>query len=108
MAVFARMVPGRKVGYGLCRYVFCFRLTLPFMLPVRVVAQAPEGVFSRNLPPNTPASDITLPPIDVVRSRADKHWFGCDSQSGTVTKEELDLGRSSASGNCWRQCRDWW
>ena len=41
--------------------------------------------------PNAPASEITLPPIDIVRSRLDLLGSAATASQGAVTKEELDL-----------------
>lgn len=73
--------------------VVCMTLALvgPIPAPAQMAPRPPDGMAAEAQSPNAPASEITLPPIDIVRSRLDLLGSAATASQGAVTKEELDL-----------------
>lgn len=90
--------------------VVCMTLALvgPIPAPAQMAPRPPDGMAAEAQSPNAPASEITLPPIDIVRSRLDLLGSAATASQGAVTKEELDLRPSTGPDNCWRPCPAWW
>lgn len=74
-----------------CAWLAVSFLTFVIPPPARADDPAATGATAEQSGAPAPAIDVTLPPIEVVRSRIDLLGSAATASEGTVTQQELDL-----------------